>query len=150
MPGLKRTNTTGVAALSDPVSAKLYLWHKGLGRLIVWGDCVLIWGVDFRDRVCLCVCACLCDSGCKLIQPSPAAAGQCCSAALLPPRSLLSHRGGLLTQHFCSPTHSWKIPLPVHELSPLSLSLLSRDIHMLLTSKTGDVRRDEGGGDGRR
>lgn len=35
-------------------------------------------------------------------------------------------------------------------VSSLSLSLLSRDIHMLLTSKTGDVRRDEGGGDGRR
>lgn len=149
MPGLKRTNTTGVAALSDPVSAKLYLWHKGLGRLIVWGDCVLIWGVDFRDRVCLCVCACLCDSGCKLIQPSPAAAGQCCSAALLPLRSLLSHRGvcSLSTsalQHTAGKFHF------LSTSCLLSLSLLSRDIHMLLTSKTGDVRRDEGGGDGRR
>ena len=120
MPGLKRANTTGVAALSDPVSAKLNLWHKGLGRLIVWGDCVLIWA--WISGSCVFVFVCLCDSGCKLIQPSPAAAGQCCSAALLLLRSLLSHRGGLLTQHFCSPTHSWKIPLPVHELSPLSLS----------------------------
>lgn len=76
---------------------------------------------------------------------SPVVAGQHCSAALLLLRALLSHRGGcwLSTslQHTAGKFHI----LSTSCLLSL-LSLLSRDIHMLLTSKMR--RRLMGGGRG--
>lgn len=66
---------------SDPMSAKLHLWHKGL-QLWLWGEIV-----------CLCIWVCLYQRmQINLTELSPVVAGQYCSAAPLL-HALLSHQG---------------------------------------------------------
>lgn len=127
----------GVTSLSDPMSAKLYLWCKGLG---LW-----LWGEIARLRMWisgLCVCVSVDANECEL---SPVVAGLYCSAALLLLRALLSHRGRLLSQRFSSSNTQ----LENSTSSPWAVSFLSLFVspepwHTYASHiKDRDVRRDE-------
>lgn len=76
----------GVTALSDPMSVKFYLWHKGL-RLWLWGE-IVCYLCGFGACVYVCVC------GCKWIWLRSLVVRRYCSAALLLLCALLSHQGG--------------------------------------------------------